>query len=242
MFEFRWKTSGEQADEVVLRLESGLGWFGRKRLIWRDRVVFERGWLEGIYLRLPAGYCGQCGELLVGSGQPGCSKCGAMSGAAGTRHPSAYTLRALPNPGTTTWRPALICNGKELPELSGNDVPRVAVPPKVFSIVFGVTYLLIFMSLTTLPAIAKVLGAFHLKDKAYQASTDILPWVTPSVITAACMLGLLNMRRWALVGFGVLIVLEAGARQAGMLPISLTALGIQAILWILGAFYWHKME
>lgn len=79
-------------------------------------------------------------------------------------------------------------------------------------------------------------------DDTYAASRDILRWIIPFVVTTVCLLGFLAMRRWSVYGYGLLIVSQAAGAFALALPVSLAALGLQVVLWLLGAAHLGKMR
>lgn len=79
-------------------------------------------------------------------------------------------------------------------------------------------------------------------DDSYVASRDIVPWIIPLVVTAVGLLGFVNMRKRGVLLYGLLIVLQAGCALAALLPISITALGLQIVLWLVGAAHLGRMQ
>lgn len=79
-------------------------------------------------------------------------------------------------------------------------------------------------------------------DDRYAASRDIVPWIIPILATAVCLLGFVSMRRWGVFLYAVLIVLQVGFGLAAVLPLSVTALGLQVVLWLAGAAHLGKMR
>ncbi|MBU0639985.1 MAG: Ig domain-containing protein [Planctomycetes bacterium] len=398
MFEFRWKIPGDSPEDVVLHIRSWSGWLGRKQLTVGARTVFRRGWLEGIEAR----FADRDGAL-------------------------RFELRMLPISGTADWRPALFCDGRELPETSGTKPPRVVRPPNSLAIPVSVTYLLMLLAVIMSPQIGKMLDAFYLHyddrklvlkvadpnaaeaelsigppqlsaavqgepysvllevvggtppytwspvnhawpkgvsldaasgeltctpgyphdyvfsvkladsarepetvertfalvvlpslapgsdwpmiatmslppakvgepyefnvqfegglppytwrtlgkaklpkgvsiergsgkihgtpqkageypvtirviDDTYAASRDVVPWLIPFVVTALCLLGYVGMRRWSVLLYGLVIIVQVVLAVAGVLPSSTTALGIQIGLWLVGAPHLPKMR
>ncbi len=229
MFEYRWKIPSTPDEDLVLRIHSRSGWFGRKQLTYGQRQVFNRGPFAGIECRF-----------------------------AGSRPDEKLHLRFVRLPDSESWRPAVFHADQELPEVTGGPLPRVITPPAPLAATIGLAYLLMFMTTVMLPAIVKVLNALHMQDATYDASQDIVPWITPIVVTAACLLGILNMKRGALWLFGILIIVEglllvltsgplsqtvSAMELEGMLlafasrPVSLIALAMQVALWLVGAAY-----
>jgi hypothetical protein len=79
-------------------------------------------------------------------------------------------------------------------------------------------------------------------DDEYASSRDIGRWIAPFVVTAICLLGFLSMRKWSVYLYAALIVLQVAGAFALSLPISHTALGLQAILCVVGATHLGKMR
>lgn len=395
MFEFKWKIPGDPPEDVVLQIHSRSGWFGRKVLTLGGRQVFRRGWFQGIDARFL---------------DPGRER--------------ELHLRMAQIPNSTDWRPVLLCDDRELPEITGAKPPRVVRPPKALAVTFGFTYLLMLLAVVTLPSTVKILNALYLRfedrrlilvvddpdrespvislgelqlppatvgqaystqltavggtapytwtpadqrwpsdlsldreagvlaftpavphdlgatvavqdaagdgvespiaivvnratprgpdypiietrrlpsavlgepfavtlratggttpylwrtlksplpkgitldskegllegspreagafavtiraiDSSYTPSQDIVPWIIPLLVTAVCLLAVLNMRKWAMMVFGALIVLQGLLLLATSVPISLVALAIQLLLWLVGAAHWGQMR
>jgi hypothetical protein len=134
MFEFKWKIPRDSPQDVVLRIHSRSGWFGRKVLTLGGRRVFRRGWFQGVDARF----------LDPGSGRQ-------------------LHLRMAQIPNSTEWRPVLLCAGQELPEITGTEPPRVVRPPKALAVTFGFTYLLMLLAVVSLPSTVKILNALYLR-------------------------------------------------------------------------------
>lgn len=213
MFEFRWKIPGQPAEDAVLQIHSRSGWFGRKVLTVGGREVFRRGRFEGIYARLPD-----------------------------PRSGNELRLRAMAIPDSALWRPVLLCDGRELPELMGTRPPRVVQPPKALAVTFGFTYLLMLLAVVMFPSTVKILDGVHMDEPGYSATRDIVPWIIPFLVAAGCLLAVLNMRRWAVLLFGGLIATQIIVAAATRVPISMTAVGIEIVLWLVGAAHWGKMR
>ncbi len=79
-------------------------------------------------------------------------------------------------------------------------------------------------------------------DDHYAASRDIVPWILPILATAVCLLGFVSMRKWGVLLYAVLIVLQVGCAVVAVLPISIIALGLQIFLWLVGAAHLGKMH
>lgn len=207
-------------------------------------MVFQRGRFAGVEVRGWSAHCRKCGYSLEKLTAPRCPKCGtafvALLDPQGKRE---LELRVVPMPNSHAWRPAVFCDGQELPELTGTAPPRVVRPPKALSVTFGLTYLLMFLAVVVLPSTVRILHALH-RDQAgsYAATPDILPWVVPFVVAAVSMLCVLDMRKWGVVAFGGLIALQLVLLVVTSVPISVVAVVIQALLWLLGVAYWGQME
>jgi len=243
MFEFKWKAPGDRPEEIVLRIHSRRGWFGRKQLFCGERSVYRRGWFEGIEVRGSPAYCGKCRCRLKGLVKPRCPECGTpfrnLFDPEGGR---SLELRTLPIAGTPDWRPALFCDGQELPETTGTQPPRVVELPKSLAAVYGFTCLMMLLAVVMFPSTVRILRALHMDESGYTALQDIVPWFIPFLVTAACLLGVVNMRKRALLAFGGLIVLQGVLLPATGVPISMVALAIQVVLWLVGAAHWRQMQ
>jgi hypothetical protein len=79
-------------------------------------------------------------------------------------------------------------------------------------------------------------------DDHYASSRDIARWIAPFALTALCLLGFLSMRKWSIYAYALLIVGQAAAAVALALPISVTALSLQALLWLCGVAHMGKMR
>ena len=79
-------------------------------------------------------------------------------------------------------------------------------------------------------------------DDHYASSQDIARWIAPFAVTAICLLGFLSMRKWSVYTYAVLIALQAAGALVLALPLSATALGLQALLWVIGAAHVGKMR
>jgi hypothetical protein len=79
-------------------------------------------------------------------------------------------------------------------------------------------------------------------DDSYAASRDIAQWVLPFLVTTVCLLGFLAMRRWSVYAYALLIVLQAVGALLLAVPVATTALGVQALLWVLGAAHLSRMR
>jgi hypothetical protein len=174
---------------------------------------------------------------------PRCPKCGtafvALLDPQGKRE---LGLRVVPMPNSHAWRPAVFCDGQELPELTGTAPPRVVRPPKTLTAIIGLTYLMMFLALMTFPSTVKILAALHMDQPGYIAAQDTVPWIIPFVVTAVALLGVLDMRKWGVVAFGGLIALQLVLLVVTNVPISVVAVAIQGLLWLVGAVDWGKME
>jgi hypothetical protein len=84
--------------------------------------------------------------------------------------------------------------------------------------------------------------ALRVVDDSYAASRDITRWIIPFVVSAACLLGFLAMRRWSVYVYGSLVAIQAAGALALALPVSMTALGVQVLLCLLGAAHLGKMR
>lgn len=213
MFTFSWNIPGDQSCEVVLRIHSSSSWFGRKSLAVGAQSVCKRGWFEGVETRFHDPATGQALHLSVAR---------------------------IPN--SVQWRPVLLCDGRELPEQTRTQPPRVAQPPKLIAMSFGFVYLMMFLAVVMLPSTIKILMAMHQDDPSYMASQHTVPWIIPMLAAAVSMLAVLNMRKWAVLMFAALIVAQAALLATSALPISMTALAVQALLWLLAAVYWGRMD
>ena len=79
-------------------------------------------------------------------------------------------------------------------------------------------------------------------DSSYAASRDIIPWVAPFVVTGVCLLGFLGMRRWSACVYAFLILLQIALSFYPGLPVSVWALALQGLLWLLGVLHWGRMH
>jgi hypothetical protein len=79
-------------------------------------------------------------------------------------------------------------------------------------------------------------------DDEYASSRDIGRWIAPFAVTAVCLLGFLSMRKWSVYLYAVLIVVQVAGAFAVALPVSHTALGLQAVLCVIGVAHLGKMR
>ena len=78
-------------------------------------------------------------------------------------------------------------------------------------------------------------------DPSYNARNDIIPWIAPFCATALCLLGYWNMRRWSVIVYAPLIVVQGALVWVGWIPVATTALVLQAALWVVGLIHAGKM-
>lgn len=70
-------------------------------------------------------------------------------------------------------------------------------------------------------------------DRTYSPAGHLAPWGAPFVVTAACLLGFWNMRRWCVWLYGVLILgqLAVGFLAPDLLPLSWLACLLQVLIF-----------
>jgi hypothetical protein len=134
MFNFRWRLPGREPCEVELVIHSRRSWFGRKVLTWDGHTVYNRGRFAGAEARFRI--TGRSHDL---------------------------RLQVVPIPGSSDWRPALLADGVELPETTGNPPPHVVHPPKSLAVPVGVNYLLMLLVVVMLPQASRILNAIRLR-------------------------------------------------------------------------------
>ena len=317
MFEFKWQVPGPPPRHVNLRIHSRSGWLGRKVLTCDGQTVFRRSLFEGVEARFTP----------PGGGPP-------------------LHLRMVQVPGSADWRPVLLAQGTELPEISGTAPPRIVPPPKSLAAPVGLTFLAMAIAVVMLPQLATILNAMNQRtntrktvlivadspsdpvdpgsstepsaadtmnririttpelppatlgqpyeftlvanggqppytwrvlgrhglptglvldadegrihgvpqhagqfeitlraiDDSYTASRDIGRWIIPFVVSTVCLLGFLAMRRWSVYVYGLALVVQAAGLSLLAWPISMTALGVQGLLWLLGAAHLGRMR
>jgi hypothetical protein len=84
--------------------------------------------------------------------------------------------------------------------------------------------------------------AIRVEDSSFSAWHILLPWVIPTAATAFCLLGLLQMRRGSIFVFAGALVVQVLVWRLAWAPISPTALGVEATLWLIGLMYYRKMN
>lgn len=219
MFEFRWTLPSQpKPHEVVLAVHARNSWFGRKVLYVDGRPAYRRDRFSGIDHAFPAP---------DGSAQN-------------------IEVRLVRDERIGEWAPRLTCDGAAVPETSGTRPPKIVKAPPLIAVVVGLTCLVMFMALVTLPSIATLLDAVYGKGgwhpvAGYSPTRHLYPWITPFVVSAGCLLGFWNMRRWGVQALGIAIVLELAALLTHVAPMSGIALGVQAVLWCIGAAYYRRM-
>ncbi len=134
MYNFRWRLSDGEPCDVELAIHSRRGWFGRKVLTCDGHTVYDRGRFAGAETRFRI---------------PG--------------HSHDLRLQVLPIPGSSDWRPALLADGVEIPESTGNAPPRIVQPPKTLAVPVGVNYLLMLLVVVMLPQASRILNAIQLR-------------------------------------------------------------------------------
>ncbi len=214
MFEFKWQSPAQPSEQITLQIHSHSSWFARKVLRIGDEVVFRRGRLQGVEARF---------------------KC------RGTEQ--QLHLRLEQEPNTPSWRPALFCGDAELPEQTNTEPPQLARRPRVLSVVVGLTYLVILLGVVTLPPIVNILVAVHRDSgESYSAAQDVVPWVLPFVVTAVCLVGFWNMRKWSVHLYTPAVALQGLLWNTGAVPIATTALILQIVICFMGVAYLSKMQ
>lgn len=79
-------------------------------------------------------------------------------------------------------------------------------------------------------------------DTSYLPGQDIRRWIIPFLATAVSLLGYWNMRRWGVWLLAVLLILQIGCLVAGLAPIAVAGVVVQAVLLILGLLHLGKMQ
>ena len=154
MFEFKWQLPGTPRKEVVLRIRSRFGWFGRKDVMLNGQTVVRRGRFEGIYARFVDPDGG--GRLEMGMARI---------------------------EGSPIWRPVLTCDGVELAEVTGTAPPRLVERPKSLAVVTGLTYLVMLMAAVMLLSTVKILDAVYLPQDDRRAVLSVIdPEIEPGVL------------------------------------------------------------
>lgn len=214
MFRFKWLTPTSSPREITLDIHSQSGWFGSKVLKLGDQTLFRRGRFGGIEHRF----------RLPEDGQP-------------------VHLQVVQVPGTPNWRPVVMFDGSELAEQNGTHPPTMAERPPTFSAIVGLTFLFMLMAAVMVPSIVRILNALH-RDVAegYSAAQDIAPWVVPYLVSAVCLLGYWNMRKWSVFLYMFAVAAQGGLSLTGIASISMTALMSQVLLCLVGLAHLSKMR
>ncbi len=221
MFEFRWiLPSAAGPHELVLEVHARNSWFGRKVLRLDGRILYHRGRTDGIdhTFRTPDA--------------PG----------------RDARLQLVPAADAGGWTPRLTIDGTVATETTNTIPPRIVKAPPLIATVTGLVYLMMLMVVVSLPPIVKILYALYGPGKpyaipGYEAGQHINGWIVPFLGTAVCLLGFWNMRRWGVLSLAALIVVEVAACFVfHALPLSPVALGIQALLLLVGAAHYRGMH
>jgi len=155
MHEYRWRVSDEpRAQEIVLRINTRRGWIGWKALSINGTTLYRRGPFAGIahWFRDP-------------------------SDPARRVH-----LRAVLQPDTQHWVPALTVDGVERPELTGTPPPRVVRRTQSIALVTGVAYLTMFMMVIMTPHIWNMLYATMGRSDMRSLILEVVDASAPSSI------------------------------------------------------------
>ncbi|HRX83958.1 MAG TPA: hypothetical protein P5572_02950 [Phycisphaerae bacterium] len=79
-------------------------------------------------------------------------------------------------------------------------------------------------------------------DSSYTAGDDIRPWVFPFLATAVSLLGYWNMRRWGVILLGVLIAAQVVCILEPLVPVSVTAVVLEFLIWVVGLANYGRMR
>lgn len=84
---------------------------------------------------------------------------------------------------------------------------------------------------------------FKVTDAAYAPWDDVIPWFAPFAVTAICLLGFWNMRRWSVLAYGSLIVLQLVLGLTfESIPIAVTPMVLQAGVCAVGLLNLGRMR
>ncbi|RMF86220.1 MAG: hypothetical protein D6744_00080 [Planctomycetota bacterium] len=148
MFTFRWTLPGERKHELTLNVYSSRSWFGRKEVLLDGQRVVRRRRTEGVFCRL---WHPETGERLE--------------------------LRLLPVADRPVWRPALFCDGREIPQTGGTPPPVLNPPPRAIATTAAIVYVAMLMSLTSGFAIVDILNSLNLNHDDLRVAVTVLPAV-----------------------------------------------------------------
>lgn len=248
MYEFRWKLPTSPTCEVLFRLHTRRGWFGRKTL---DLTAAGPG-PEGPAPREPP--AGAAPVLGPAPHTQRLYRRGRFDGAdySFSVNGRSAELRIVRDPETGRWRPELTFEGRPMPEATGAEPPLSIAPPPVLMVTVGLTYLAMLMALVMLPSIATILDALFGQGRTfeipgYRPAHHIVPWVIPTLATAAALVGVWGMRRWSLVVLWAVIAAELAILAFGALdrgprvPLSATALTLQTVVAAVASRYGPRM-
>jgi hypothetical protein len=83
---------------------------------------------------------------------------------------------------------------------------------------------------------------FRVTDSAYSPYDDLAPWFVPFAATAVCLLGYWNMRRWGVLLYGALLLVQLGAGWVSQYPLSFAPVVWQGLMLLAGAGYFKRMQ
>ena len=152
--------------------------------------------------------------------------------------PNHYRLINEPFPDSANWRPALYENGERVPELTALlPEPTIHRRPRELSLVVGLTLLCMFVCTTSFSSIA---GLIEWYDKGGGYPT-MGKWLSTFLVTAPCLAGYWDMRRWGPILLGCGLIAEIVFRVMGWIEFPVMAMVLQSALVAFGFAYYKKM-
>jgi len=246
MYEFRWRLPTSPTCEVLFRLHTRRGWFGPKTLDLAGAGPAPEPPTpqDAPSAAAPPLRPGPAAHRLYRRGRFEGADCSfSVNG-------RAAELRIVRDPRTGRWQPVLTFEGRPVPEVTGAEPPLSIAPPPVLMVTVGLTYLTMLMALVMLPSIATILDALFGQGRAfeipgYRPAHHIVPWIIPTLATAAALVGVCGMRRWSLLVLwaviaGELAILAFGAFQR--IPLSPAALALQTVVAAVASRYAPRMQ
>lgn len=82
----------------------------------------------------------------------------------------------------------------------------------------------------------------RVNDDSYHARTDTEPWFLPIGLTVVCLLGFWSMKRVWVIAFAAAILAEGILNYTGATPVSLTAMGFQTFILLVGIANFKYMD
>lgn len=202
--------------EVVLKVLSRHGWFGRKVLSVDGKCIYNRWRFDGI------------DHDFYESNKPLCLRLVRKSGSNGWFPQLTMAGSVLPE-----------VTGTAAPR-------AVQVPPAIGLVTGFVYLMMLLTIVVLPPIVKILYALHGDGKRYailnYTATQDILPWVVPFMGTAVCLVGFWDMHRWGVWTLGLLIAAEVVANLTVGIPVTWVGLVLQGVLLCLGLAYYKKME